>query len=109
MATVQVNLKRIMVLRGHLLIDNIGNIANFTLAEASGSEREAVWELVENKTENLLLGDKGYLSASFKQDLYFEQALELETPVRHNMVDQLERTERTFLNKTRRLVEMVIG
>lgn len=25
------------------------------------------------------------------------------------MVDQLERTERTFLNKTRRLVETVIG
>jgi IS5 family transposase len=95
--------------KGHLLIDNIGNITNFTLTEASGSEREAVWELVENKTQNLLLGDKGYLSVRFKQDLYLEQALELETPVRHNMVDHLERKERTFLNKTRRLVETVIG
>jgi hypothetical protein len=95
--------------KGHLLIDSIGNITNFTLTEAAGSEREAVWELVENRTDNFLLGDKGYLSALFKQDLYFEQALELETPVRQNMVDHLEKTERTFLNKARRLVETVIG
>jgi hypothetical protein len=30
--------------KGHLLIDDKGNIANFTLTQASGSEREAVWE-----------------------------------------------------------------
>ena len=35
--------------------------------------------------------------------------LELEIPVRYNIVNQLERTERTFLNKTGRLVETVIG
>ena len=56
-----------------------------------------------------MLGDKGYLSARFKEDLANEQALTLETPVRHNMVDPLEKTERDYLNKTRRLVETVIG
>jgi hypothetical protein len=56
-----------------------------------------------------LLGDKGYLSASLKQDLYNEQNITLETPVRHNMADPLPKSERTFLNKTRRLVETVIG
>ena len=56
--------------KGYLLIDGAGNIANFTLTEASGSEREAVWELTENKKQNFLLGDKGYLSARFKEDLY---------------------------------------
>ena len=95
--------------KGHLLIDDTGNITNFTLTEASGSEREAVWELAEHKKQNFLLGDKGYLSALFKEDLYNEQALKLETPVRHNMVDHLDKSERTFLNKTRRLVETVIG
>ena len=95
--------------KGHLLIDDTGNITNFTLTEASGSEREAVWELAEHKKQNFLLGDKGYLSATFKEDLYNEQALKLETPVRHNMVDHLDKSERTFLNKTRRLVETVIG
>ncbi|WP_028866352.1 IS982 family transposase [Psychromonas hadalis] len=95
--------------KGHLLVDAVGNIANFTLTEASGSERKAVWELVRNKKDKFLLGDKGYLSARFKSDLNSEQAIKLETPVRHNMVDHLEQTERNFLNKTRRLVETVIG
>ena len=95
--------------KGHLLIDDKGNITNFTLTEASGSEREAVWELVENKSQKFLLGDKGYLSARFKEDLYHEQALKLETPVRQNMTDHLDKTARNFLNKTRRLVETVIG
>jgi hypothetical protein len=57
----------------------------------------------------LLLGDKGYLSASLKKDLRDEQDITLETPVRHNMTDPLPKAERTFLNKTRRLVETVIG
>lgn len=78
--------------KGHLLIDDTGNIANFTLTEASGSEREAVWELTENKKQNFLLGDKGYLSARFREALYIEQALKLETPVSQNMTDQLEKT-----------------
>jgi hypothetical protein len=95
--------------KGHLLIDNAGNITNFTLTEASGSEREAVWELTEHKIQSLLLGDKGYLSARFKEDLYIEQAITLETPVRQNMTDHLEKAERNFLNKTRRLIETVIG
>ena len=95
--------------KGHLLIDDSGNITNFTLTEASGSEREAVWELTKHKKQNFLLGDKGYLSALLKEDLYNEQALKLETPVRHNMIDHLDKSERTFLNKTRRLVETVIG
>jgi IS5 family transposase len=95
--------------KGHLLIDDEGNIANFTLTQASGSEREAVWELVSNKKRRFLLGDKGYLSARLKEDLVSEQALTLETPVRHNMVDPLKKAERDYLNKTRRLVETVIG
>ena len=70
-----------------------------------GSEREAVWELIRNKNNTFLLGDKGYLSARFKSDLNSEQTIKLETPVRHNMVDHLARTERNFLKKTRRLVE----
>jgi hypothetical protein len=56
-----------------------------------------------------LFGDKSYLSARFKEDLNNEQGLKLETPVRHNMIVHLEKTERNFLNKTRPLVETVIG
>jgi hypothetical protein len=56
-----------------------------------------------------LLGDNGYLSASLKQDLRDGQDIRLETPVRHNMTIPLPKAERPFLNKTRRLVETVIG
>jgi hypothetical protein len=56
-----------------------------------------------------LLGDKDYLSALLKKDLRHEQDITLETPVRHNMTDPHPKAERTFLNKTRRLVKTVIG
>jgi hypothetical protein len=95
--------------KGHLLVDSQGNITSFTFTEAAGSEREAVWELTKGIHSTLLLGDKGDLSASLKKDLRDEQDITLETPVRHNMTDPLLKAERTFLNKTRRLVEIVIG
>ena len=56
-----------------------------------------------------MLGDKGYLSARLKEDLANEQGLTLETPVHHSMVDPLEKTERDYLNKARRLVATGIG
>ncbi|MFT6843141.1 MAG: hypothetical protein ACJASR_001915, partial [Psychroserpens sp.] len=86
-----------------------GNITSFTFTEAAGSEREAVWELTKGIYSTLFLGDKGYLSASLKNDLRHEQDITLDTPVRHNMTDSLPKVARTFLNKTRRLVETVIG
>ena len=96
--------------KGHVLVNDTGHITGFTLTEASGSEREATWELLDNKARTeLLLGDKGYLSSQLKNDLYQVHGLLLETPVRSNMQDHLNRKERTFLNKTRRLVETVIG
>ena len=95
--------------KGHLLVDIEGNIAGFTLTEAAGSERDAVWELMAHKNDRLLLGDKGYLSSQLSHDLYREQGITLETPVRHNMDDNLDKETRTFLNKKRRLIETVIG
>jgi hypothetical protein len=95
--------------KGHLLVDSQRNITSFTFTEAAGSEREAVWELTKGIHSTLLLGDKEDLSASLKKDLRDEQDITLETPVRHNMTDPLPKAERTFLNKTRRLVETVIG
>lgn len=96
--------------KGHLLVDSQENITSFTFTEAAGSEREAVWEFTKGIYSTLLLGDKGYLSASLKKDLRDEKDITLETPVRHNMTDPLPKADRTFLNnKMRRLVETVIG
>ncbi|MFT6917456.1 MAG: hypothetical protein ACJA2G_000057, partial [Cognaticolwellia sp.] len=70
-----------------MLVDSQGNITSFTFTEAAGSEREAVWELTKGLYLTLLLGHKGYLSASLKNDLRDEQDITLDTPVWHNMTD----------------------
>lgn len=38
-----------------------------------------------------------------------QQSIKLETPVQHNMLDHPERKKRTFLIRSRRLVETVIN
>ncbi|MBU2708459.1 transposase [Zooshikella marina] len=56
--------------KGHLLIDFHGAIAGFTLTPANDSEREAVWKLTKLMKSGILLGDKGYLGADFKAELF---------------------------------------
>ena len=66
--------------RGHLVISLEGVITGFSLTGASGSEREAVWEIT-NRISGLLIGDKGYLGSRLQQDL-LQQSLNLQTPKR---------------------------
>ena len=93
--------------RGHLVISLEGVITGFSLTPASGSEREAVWEIT-NRISGLLIGDKGYLSSRLQQDL-LQQSLNLQTPKRSNMVESRDRHSVRLLVKTRRLIETVIG
>ncbi|MBU2708802.1 IS982 family transposase [Zooshikella marina] len=95
--------------KGHLIIDFHGAISGFVLTPASGSEREATRELTEPVTNGILLGDKGYLGTEFKADLLELKALQLETPVRGNMIDPLPKYWRSLLNRLRRRVETTIG
>lgn len=93
--------------KGHLLVNLEGEISGFTLSEAKGSEREAVWELTDGVL-GLLLGDKGYIGADFKAELK-KQGLELETPAKSNMKDAMPKCWRKQLNRIRRRVETSIG
>ncbi|MGI0120405.1 IS982 family transposase [Zooshikella sp. RANM57] len=95
--------------KGHLLIDFHGAIAGFTLTPANDSEREAVWELTKLMKSGILLGDKGYLGVDFKAELLELKTVQLETPVREKMVDQLPEKWRGQLNRLRRRVETTIG
>lgn len=94
---------------GHIVLDGHGVIAGLSLTAAHESEREVVWELTETTGPGLLLGDKGYLGADFKNELWEVRQIELETPVRSNMTDRLPRPWRQQLNKLRRRVETTIG
>ena len=92
---------------GHLLVTETGIITSFCLTPANGSEREALWDLVPS-IEGLLIGDKGYLSAPLKAELQ-QQAIQLETPFRANMQDLRSPRYLELLQRTRRLIETVIG
>lgn len=93
---------------GHLLINLHGVITQFTLTEASGSEREALWELVPG-TQGLLMGDRGYLSAGLQHDLRQQCGIDLQTPLRSNMTDVRPRPFRRLLVSQRRRIETVLG
>jgi Transposase DDE domain len=92
---------------GHLLLSGAGVITGFTLTPANGSEREALWDLVQT-IRGLLIGDKGYLSARLQQDLQ-QVGIELETALRTNMSDSRPPEWVTLLQRVRRLIETVIG
>ncbi len=93
--------------RGHVLVDFHGTITGFTLTNASEDERVALWDIV-GRVRGLVLGDKGYLGAHLKQEL-FEQEVCLETPLRSNMRDTRDPAWVKCMTSTRRLVETVIG
>lgn len=92
---------------GHLLISASGVITGFSLTPANGSEREALWEVISG-IDGLLIGDKGYLSEPLQQELQ-PLGIRLETALRSNMQDSRESDWVKLLQRTRRLIETVIG
>ena len=92
---------------GHLLISSTGVITGFTLTPANGSERDALWDMVQT-FQGLLIGDKGYLSTPLKQELKLV-GVELETALRNNMEDSRDPAWVKLLQRVRRLIETVIG
>uniref|UniRef100_UPI0030F3C00B IS982 family transposase n=1 Tax=Xenorhabdus entomophaga TaxID=3136257 RepID=UPI0030F3C00B len=93
--------------KGHLMIDEIGVVTGITLTPASGSEREAAWDLVA-PIEGYLLGDKGYLGVKFKEEMK-KSGIKMMTPVRANMDEPVPKETRKRINAKRRLIETVIG
>ena len=94
-------------LHGHLVVGASGVITRLTLATANIDERQALWELTELLCGRLI-GDKGYLSAALRTELA-EVNVELQTPYRSNMIDPRDPVFVAHLQRTRRLIETVIG
>jgi hypothetical protein len=90
---------------GHLSVTLRGVITGFTLSAANGSEREALWETLEN-VNGLVIGDKGYLSKSLQAELA-NYGVELATPVRSNMEVERPKAWTHVLQRLRRLIETV--
>jgi len=92
---------------GHLLISFSGVITAFTVTTANADEREALWELLPG-VHGLVIGDKGYISASLHEDLLVH-CIDLQTALRENMHDDRDPEYVKMLKSARRQVETVIG
>jgi hypothetical protein len=92
---------------GHIVISSKGVITAGTFAAANIDERDVCPELLK-KVQGLVLGDKGFMRPSLKQELA-ERGVHLETPLRDNMHDERPKDFLKWLTNTRRLIETVIG
>jgi len=94
--------------KGHLLVDAYGTIVDVIVAPANIDERTAIFDMAQGILSKLL-GDKGYiLKESRKQELQ-EMGIEVETPLRNNMRETRSPVYLRWMNKTRRIIETVIG
>jgi len=92
---------------GHVLVSFDGVICGYALAAANVDERDVLPEMVGG-LHGLLIGDKGYIRPSLKQELA-QQGIDLQTPLRKNMQDTRPKALVRQLMSSRRLVETVIG
>jgi hypothetical protein len=95
-------------LHGSLIISASGIITGKTATAAPVDERAALFDVLPG-IQGLLIGDKGYISQPLQKELLIYYGVDLETPLRKNMIDTRPPDFVTSLVKIRRLVETVIG
>ncbi|WP_165905037.1 IS982 family transposase [Parashewanella curva] len=93
--------------KGHLVTDERGIPLNFSVAPANIDERDVAYEVLD-KVIGLTIGDKGLIRPSLKADL-LQVGLNLQTPLRKNMLDKRPPEIVRLLLKVRRRIETTIG
>lgn len=93
--------------KGHVVINFDGMIKDYTFASANMDERDVALEITQD-IHGLLGADKGYLRPTLKEH-YESQNVDLQTPLRKNMVDPRPKESMRILMKARRKIETVIG
>ena len=93
---------------GHVVISRTGVMTGLTVTAANVDERAALFEVIED-IRGLRIGDKGYISHGLHEELLHSQAIDLQTPLRANMIEVRAPHWVRQLVATRRLVETVIG
>lgn len=94
-------------LRGHPVINLKGQVIHFPVTPANANERDALFDIID-KLQGILLGDKGFLSQEWKEKLR-RHGIDLQTPLRDNMIETRSDSEVKTLLRVRRLVESVIA
>jgi hypothetical protein len=94
-------------LRGHPVINMKGQVVDFIVTPANLDERTVLSDLT-GVIEGLLLGDKGFISKKRQEELC-QHGINLQTPLRDNMIDYRPRKFVKTLLRVRRRIETVIG
>ena len=94
--------------KGNLVISSEGMITDITVTPANIDERESLWDIVRN-IRGLLIADKGLIGEDYQTQLRAHTNVNLQTPLRSNMIDSRGKDFSRWLTSTRRLVETVIG
>jgi hypothetical protein len=93
--------------KGNMIISGLGVITGITATAANVDERDSLCEIIDN-IKGLLLGDKGLMRPSLKENL-LKEGVNLQTPLRNNMKDERDPKIVKDIIGIRRLVETVIG
>jgi len=93
----------------HLLVTIGGVILDFELAPANERDLAVGYELLQNHTDKIVIGDKAYLNALIKAELQALNRIRLITLPRSNQNIQLTKPERHFINSVRQIIETVNG
>ena len=91
----------------HLLITLKGLILDFELAPANISDLQVGVELLRGHTQRVVIGDKGYVSASAAAELWDKRRIRLLAMRRHNQKMQHPPSLKRFLARWRALIETV--
>ncbi|AWK17468.1 IS982 family transposase [Candidatus Hamiltonella defensa] len=94
-------------LKGHILVTPQGSTVAYEITASHVDEREVVPEISAGLT-GMLLADKGLIRPELKAFLS-RQGLNLQTPLRANMVDARPKKMVSIMMNIRRKIETVIG
>lgn len=88
----------------HTVTDLNGNPIDYLLTKANIDDRDALYELSDNASINILFGDKGYIG-SVREELQQEKGIKLYALKRGNIKNPLPKPFRNLISKLRRRIE----
>lgn len=95
--------------RLHLLITLGGTILDFELTSANADERDAARDLLQDKRDLVVIGDKGFISAPLAIELKERSNIRLLTLPRRNQKAYVPPEVRRLINQVRQMIETVNG
>lgn len=95
--------------RGHLITTGDGVPVDFAIAAANIDDREVLRVLSENRGYPIILGDKGYVSASLQEELLATENTYLLPTLRSNQKRQYPEAFRRLQVRLRRRIETTLA